>query len=182
MNRKKKIIRDNKKESRTIKMKSKLDLDWMNNYFQNSYKYAVTKRLSIPIGHRLSKNTSLCQHLHGHNLILEVTCSAAILDENDMVIDFHDLKREIQKILDNWDHALIVNSKDRKNLSKYLSDRVIFLDVDPTAEVLCRYLFDALSDSIGSIDNSAQRRLQLESVTIWENDSGYATYCREGWC
>jgi len=67
--------------------------------------YKVEKRFTIPIGHRLSKHKGYCKNLHGHNFVVLIGVKSEKLNENDMVIDFSDLKNESNRILDNWDHS-----------------------------------------------------------------------------
>ena len=51
--------------------------------------YTVTKRMEISAAHYLVLDyESKCEHLHGHNWIISVTCQAETLDRNGMVVDF----------------------------------------------------------------------------------------------
>ena len=51
--------------------------------------YTVTKRMEVSAAHHLVLDyESKCEHLHGHNWIIYVTCQAEALDRNGMVVDF----------------------------------------------------------------------------------------------
>jgi len=133
--------------------------------------YSVTKIFHVPIGHRLSKHKGLCQNYHGHNYKIEVKVSSEYLNENEMVIDFSDLKKMVSYILDNFDHALMLNSSDPSSFN--IPCKVIFLgkETDPTAELLCKYLYNEICSKIFSYKD-----LQLDSVKVWETDDAYAEY------
>ena len=134
--------------------------------------YSVTKVFRIPIGHRLSKHQGLCKNIHGHNFKIEVKISRKELNENDMVIDFSDLKKIVNGILDNFDHALMLNSGD----NVCVSSKTIYLKkdgVDPTAERLAEYLYNEIKQKFFFDE------LRVNSVRVWENDDSYAEYVED---
>jgi len=141
--------------------------------------FSVTKSFKIPIGHRLTKHKGRCSSYHGHNLKIDITVERENLNENDMVIDFYDLTEIVNNILDNWDHAMIINDKDMdqfsiiKNCEKQRMYKVTC--GDPTSENMCFILFNMLFDRFRLHDE----KLTLKSVTIWESDISYAKYDAE---
>lgn len=137
--------------------------------------YKVEKRFTLPIGHRLSKHSGRCQNIHGHNLVILVGVKSELLDRNDMVIDFGDLKKIVNGILQHeWDHTLLLNSADR-NLEGLIESytKIQHFPFDPTAERLARDLFERLSITL-----KEDFGVELEYVTIYENENSKATYCK----
>ena len=138
--------------------------------------FSVTKSFKIPIGHRLTKHKGRCSSYHGHNIKIDITVQREKLNENDMVIDFYDLKTLVNQILDNWDHAMIINSTDMDQFSIVKNSEnqrmVKMFHGDPTSENMCFLLFDSLYFKLLEID----RELTLKSVTIWESDESYAKF------
>jgi len=137
--------------------------------------FYLTKVFRVACGHRLSKHKGLCKNLHGHNLKIEVTVARDSLNENDMVIDFSDLKAEVNRILADWDHAFFVNAKREStetlsNLEK-AGVRMISFAEDPTSEVLCLYLFSQLKEPLHTKYN-----VDIMSVAIWESDNSKTTF------
>lgn len=130
--------------------------------------YYITKVFRFPIGHRLSKigETNKCSFLHGHNFSLEVRVKSYNLNEKDMVMDFSDLKKLVNEIIDFWDHAMFLNENDNTPVENCNVHR---FDGDPTAEVLCRYLFN-------EIEGRLPTGIHVDSVSIWETDDSKATY------
>ena len=120
----------------------------------------ITKTFTFDAGHRLTKHKGPCKNLHGHTYKLEVTVGTTSdagyidLDQNDMIIDFKDLKVATREVLEKFDHAMILNKLDVaviKICEKY-NWKFITLHGDPTAEkiVMClrENINSILSDSI----------------------------------
>ena len=64
--------------------------------------YYVSKRMEIAGSHKLTLSyQSKCQNLHGHNWIITLYCRAKELNQNGMVVDFTEIKRNIKGKLDH---------------------------------------------------------------------------------
>jgi len=73
-------------------------------------KVSATKTFTFDCAHYLENYEGACANMHGHTYKLEVTVRriGKSLDEQQMVMDFSDLKKIVQEhILDKWDHATI---------------------------------------------------------------------------
>lgn len=137
--------------------------------------YEVERRFELPIGHRLSKHKGRCKSIHGHNILIYIRLSRLELNENDMVMDFSDLKKMGMNILDNWDHALILNKEDEKCFNGEVADRLITIETDPTAESLCEILYCGMKLQLEKYDP----KLKLVEVRIFENENSQAIYREE---
>ena len=141
--------------------------------------YRIEKRFTVPIGHRLSKHKGRCSSIHGHNFTILVGIKSKKLNENDMIIDFSDLKGIVNALLDDYDHKLLVNKKDAEwmePLAKGLDLRASIFDHedhDPTAERLSEQLYMKLTDLFKPVN------LKLDYVTVYENENSKATYSKE---
>lgn len=121
--------------------------------------------------HRMLNDSGPCGKLHGHNWKVKITISGEPNYENDMLVDFNDLKA----VIEQFDHRTILNSDDVV-LGDYLIGnefaRVIYLTrSNPTCETLARLIHAEIIDKLGQID--------YMNVTVFENDVSYATY--EDW-
>jgi 6-pyruvoyltetrahydropterin/6-carboxytetrahydropterin synthase len=134
--------------------------------------FTIEKTFRIPMGHRLSKHKGLCQNFHGHNFVIKVEVGSEALNQNDMVIDFSDLKKIVNRILENFDHAMLLNKSDLMKVKFGKTFRVLEFPGDPTAEVLCKHFFEKISIDLGF----AWPYVKLLSVSIWENDDSKAKY------
>ena len=72
----------------------------------------VTKELRTETGHRLTNYDGRCSHLHGHSYRWQVTAKAHKLDEKNMVMDFKDLKKAMNAVLDPLDHCMVLAHDD----------------------------------------------------------------------
>lgn len=137
-------------------------------------KYIIKKRFSIPVGHRLNKHSGRCLNYHGHNFSVEICASSHILNKNDMVIDFSDLKSIVMSVLDEWDHCLLLNKDDSIAKDPMYRDkfRIIAFDFDPTSEKLAEVLYSTLSIRLKERDEN----IKLEHVEVYENDTSSTIY------
>jgi len=135
--------------------------------------YRVERRFTFPMGHRLSKHLGACANIHGHNVTLLVGVRSLVLNKNDMVIDFHDLKDIVNNIVKEWDHSLILNENDKElTLDNKLFKKVFFYDFDPTAEKLSDYLFH-------EIDKKLPIGVRIDYIKFYENENSMATFSLE---
>jgi 6-pyruvoyltetrahydropterin/6-carboxytetrahydropterin synthase len=135
--------------------------------------YTLSKTFSIPIGHRLSKHKGLCQNIHGHNFKIKVEVGLLKLNENDMVIDFSELKKIVNRILDLYDHATILNNRDHEIIKQYRDNKFKFVMTDsgdPTAEALAESLYYR-------IEAELPEDVVMGAVYIWENDDSMVEFC-----
>ena len=133
-------------------------------------RYSLEKRFSIPVGHRLSKHKGRCVNWHGHNFDILVCVASNNLNENDMIIDFKDLKIIVNNIIDEWDHSLLLNKDDPMIDILRISDyRLHIFDFDPTAEKMSEVLYTKINDSL-------PENIWLKYVTVYENKDSSVTY------
>jgi len=132
--------------------------------------YRVERRFTFPMGHRLSKHLGACSNVHGHNVTLLVGVKTILLNDNDMVIDFHDLKEIVNGLVGEWDHSLILNEVDRSpTINNKLFKKVFFYDFDPTAEKLSEYLYH-------EIDKLLPIGVKMDYIKFYENENSMATF------
>lgn len=156
--------------------------------YHRPMKYRICKAFEVESGHMLFKHPDRCRYPHGHSRRIEIVLSAEQLDENDMVCDFKAIKLAIGEFLDQFDHALAINSDDpiAGPLKQIAGARVIEFDsIDPTTEVLARHIFERLAREIGQgrtytdrLGNAYRLRtdLTLERVRVGETSSSWAEY------
>lgn len=113
---------------------------------------------TIDSSHVIPGHPGKCARLHGHTYRFQVWVSGTVDEATGMLVDFFDLKREI----DAWDH-------------RHLNDEVGFV---PTAELLAaemrRRILARVVEAAAADD--AERVGVL--LRLWETPSGYA---QVGW-
>jgi len=147
--------------------------------------YRICRIFEIENGHMLSKHPDKCRFPHGHSRKVECVLEAPDLDQREMVCDFKVLKLILNDFLDQYDHAMCMNTDDpayAEFKSRY-GDRVIgYQSEDPTTEILardiCRHLRVSLDDyRVGqSTDFPLRDSVRVVSVKVWETSGSWAEF------
>ena len=75
--------------------------------------YRVTREIDFCYGHRLINYDGKCRHLHGHNGRAVISLEAPSLDAKGMLVDFAEIKRHVQRWIDeNLDHNMLLCRED----------------------------------------------------------------------
>ena len=98
-----------------------------------------------------------CEKLHGHNWKVQVHVIAERLNELDIAIDFHDLRKLLNEIVEPLDHS-------------YLNDIFPFTEKNPSSENIAKWIYDSMNKKLPYDD------VQVSAVTVWESESASATY------
>jgi len=107
--------------------------------------------------HTLRDYPGACSRMHGHNWKVEVEVQTRALDKVGMGIDFKEIKQATRKVTGELDHF-------------YLNDIPPFDRVNPTAENIASYIYQAVSDLINS------ERVTVKAVTLWETERACVKY------
>jgi len=105
--------------------------------------------------HNLRGYEGKCEDLHGHNWHIELVAYSEVLDKLGMVMDFKQLKKILNEVLNDLDH-------------KYLNDIEHFKQVNPTSENIAKFLYEEVSKK--------NKDIKIKEVTVWETDTSSATY------
>ena len=130
--------------------------------------YSVTKVIHFCYGHRLLNYQGKCRYLHGHNGKVEIELSGARLDQRGMVRDFEDIKRTIQRWVDETlDHTMLLRKDDPVvKLLRSRGERLYLMATNPTAEAMAKLIFDY----------ARRAKFPVSAVRLWETDHSFATY------
>lgn len=137
--------------------------------------YYLKRHFTFAGGHRLSKHDGKCFSLHGHNYDVWVTVKSSVLDKNDMVMDFAELKRYVNPMIDEFDHCLVVNQCDADFVEPFKKRgmRVMVIgDFDPTAEKMAEEIYKELKSTFTRIYNN----IEVDQVEVFENTESSAIY------
>jgi 6-pyruvoyltetrahydropterin/6-carboxytetrahydropterin synthase len=104
--------------------------------------------------------------------------TSAGLDNGQMVVDFGLLKGTVKDIVDSFDHAYSLWSREKKDFGDFIgthSDRYIIMPVSPTAEMYSLMFFALIRAIISKTDfSNGEYGVELHSVRVHETDTGYA--------
>lgn len=138
----------------------------------------LTKQFNFEMAHALEGYDGLCKNIHGHTYELFVTViGKPISDQSSpkdgMLIDFKDLKLLVkEKIISQFDHALVLSNKTSSNLIKELKlqyERIVITEYQPTSE-------NFLIDFVDRIKNGLPEGVKLFSMKFRETVTSYAEW------
>lgn len=133
--------------------------------------YSIEIRIEWDAAHRLLNYVGKCSSNHGHRYSAIISMKTNTLTNTGFVIDFTDVKKDIKSWIDShWDHGSILNKNDIEFIDLLLrqGNTCYLMNTNPTAENMCRELFDVIED-MGYEEI-------LESVSIYETPTSMATY------
>lgn len=123
--------------------------------------YELTVIVEFEAAHRIVDYPGKCNRLHGHNWSVEVTVKGKKLNELGMLIDFKELKKEVNKTIDKLDHV-------------YLNELEAFVENNPTAEHIAKYIYEQLELSPLFVNN-----IKVKMIKVWESPKSAVTYSKD---
>jgi 6-pyruvoyltetrahydropterin/6-carboxytetrahydropterin synthase len=147
--------------------------------------YSIEKEFTFEYAHRLYNlrdTLSPCRSIHGHGSEVHIELFSETLNEDDMIIDFTELKI-IKEWIDKYlDHAMLLNSEDP--LHSYLVNSelcdgqkyFLFHKSDPTAERIAGLIHDIVKLKL--VEDLKLPICKI-IVTVNETKKNKATYSSE---
>ena len=117
------------------------------------FMFEIKKQMTFSAAHHLLNYDGECENQHGHNWLVEAYVKGNNLDKSNILIDYKVLKKEMKKVLDLLDHKDINELED-------------FADISPSSEILAKFIFNKLKETIPNISK----------VSVWETSTSCATY------
>ncbi len=129
----------------------------------------IAKEFTWEMGHRLPFHSGKCKNLHGHSYkcLVELTGDP---DKNGMVMDYYDLKKVVEPILDELDHSFMVYKKDFEMIDalEKLNSLKVVVEFETTAENICIYLLNKIKSS------KLPQNIHSLKIRVLETENSYA--------
>ncbi|MDZ7624869.1 MAG: 6-carboxytetrahydropterin synthase [Ignavibacteriaceae bacterium] len=95
----------------------------------------IAKEFRWKMGHRLPEHFGLCKNIHGHSYKMLVEFDGEI-DKQGMIIDYYDVEKIINPIIEKLDHSFMVNKNDKVVLEflEKMNSKKVVVDFQSTAE------------------------------------------------
>jgi len=119
------------------------------------FEIQVTTHFSA--AHHLVAYPGDCAQVHGHNWQVSVFVQAEHLNQIGIAVDFRDVKQAVAEVVDNLDH-------------RDLNAQPAFQQINPTSEVIARYIYQQLSTRINDAG------VRVARVTVSEAPASSASY------
>ena len=115
--------------------------------------YYLKTSAAFDSAHFLAGYEGKCANIHGHRWIIEATFNGDELrssgTKRGMLIDFSDIKYEIRRLAQSFDHALIYESGSLKptTLAALQEEDFLLIEVPfrPTAENFAEYFYNIIN-------------------------------------
>jgi len=120
--------------------------------------YELTIKTEFSSAHNLRGYDGACERLHGHNWRVVVSIEAQTTGPMGFVMDFKELKSATASIVEGLDH-------------RYLNETEPFKTVNPSAELIAKFIHDELSKIL-----EAREGVRVREVRVWESDTASAAY------
>jgi 6-pyruvoyltetrahydropterin/6-carboxytetrahydropterin synthase len=129
----------------------------------------IAKEFRWEMGHRLPEHFGLCKNIHGHSYKMLVEFDGE-LDKNGMIIDYYEVEKIINPIIEKIDHAFMVNRDDKKVLDflEKMNSKKVVVDFQSTAENICLYLLNEVKKT------SLPENVNELKVRVYETSHDYA--------
>jgi 6-pyruvoyltetrahydropterin/6-carboxytetrahydropterin synthase len=129
----------------------------------------IAKEFRWEMGHRLPEHFGSCKNIHGHSYKMIVEFEGD-LDKNQMVIDYYDVEKILNPVIEELDHSFMVNINDKiviEFLEKMNSKKVV-VGFNSTAENICNYLLSEIKKC------SLPSNISSVKVRVYETQFDYA--------
>jgi len=123
--------------------------------------YTVAVEIVFPAGHYLQLS-GMKEPLHQHDWRVRAQVGAQMLNQYELLMDFHHLQRLLLKITEPISRAGVLNELD------YFKTNPI----NPSAERVAEFIYQQLEQLL-------PQGVTLMEVTVWETDDCRASFRRE---
>lgn len=128
----------------------------------------IYKEVYFEASHRLMHYSGKCSRLHGHQWRVEFWIEGEVPEDTKILVDYNLIKR----VVDRYDHQVILNREDPMTECISRFQEVITTDGDPTSELIAARLVMELGDRC-SEDGITARVMKCR---VWESTSCYAEW------
>ncbi len=126
----------------------------------------IYKEVQIDTSHRLLHYQGKCANLHGHRWKVEVWMEGEPDPATKILIDYSMLK----KIIDRYDHQIILNEEDPMVPRIREFHEVITTPGDPTSELMA----GIIRDDIHAFCRDQGIRATVTKIRVWESPTAFA--------
>lgn len=119
--------------------------------------FEVSVQEAFSAAHFLTHCAGKCERLHGHNWTVQVCVRGSQLTEAGLLVDFHDLKAALKKVLEPMDHVL-------------LNEIEAFSGKSVSSEAIAKFVYDRMVPLVETEDR------KIHKVTVWEGPTSASSY------
>lgn len=136
----------------------------MDQHIQDSL-FEIAKDFHWEMGHRLPFHEGGCRNVHGHSYRMRLVVTGT-LDENGMVVDYFDLRRIVDPIVNRVDHSFLCDESDKDMLDfleQHNMKRVV-VQFPSTAENIAGWLLEQAVKGLDGYSNITSVAVRLHET------------------
>ena len=129
----------------------------------------IAKEFRWEMGHRLPEHFGKCKNIHGHSYKMIVELEGEV-GESGMVMDYYDVKKFVEPIVEKLDHAFMVYKEDKEIISflDKMKSKMVVVEFQPTVENICKYFLEEIKRT------DFPQNIKKLSIRIYETADDYA--------
>lgn len=129
----------------------------------------IAKEFRWEMGHRLPEHFGLCKNIHGHSYKMIVEFEGELY-KNQMVIDYYDVEKIVNPVIEKLDHSFMVNIEDKIVIEflERMNSKKVVVGFNSTAENICNYLLSEIKRC------SLPSNISSVKVRVYETQFDYA--------
>jgi 6-pyruvoyltetrahydropterin/6-carboxytetrahydropterin synthase len=129
----------------------------------------IAKEFRWEMGHRLPEHFGKCKNIHGHSYKMIVRLEGDV-GESGMVMDYYDLKKIVEPVVEKLDHAFMVCKEDKEIISflEKMKSKMVVVEFQSTVENICRYFLNEIKKA------GFPQNVKKVSIRIYETADDYA--------
>lgn len=94
--------------------------------------FEISASAHFDAAHLLRGYEGPCARMHGHSFRVEASLAGSHLGDAQLLVDFHDLKRLLEEVIEPFDHHC-------------LNEVPPFTEQSPTSENIARFIYESLA-------------------------------------
>ena len=119
--------------------------------------YTISIERHFDAAHYLRDYQGKCENLHGHRYVVIAKVKTAELNEIGLAFDFTLLKKDMDEILDKFDHTC-------------LNDVSPFDNINPSAENIASTIYNRLRPKL------SEELVTIDAIEVYESPDSWVTY------
>ena len=125
----------------------------------------IAKDFRWEMAHRLPFHDGGCRNIHGHSYRMWIEIVGEP-NANGMVLDYFDLKRLVDPLVAEIDHAFLCDNSDTL-IREFLESsglKAVYVDFPTTAENICGWFYERLSDVFSPMKHLRELRVRIQET------------------
>ncbi len=129
----------------------------------------IAKEFRWEMGHRLPEHFGKCKNIHGHSYKMIIGLEGEVA-ESGMVMDYYDVKKIVEPVIEKLDHAFMVYKEDKEIISflEKMKSKMVVVEFQSTVENICSYLLNEIKKI------SLPENIEKVTLRIYETADDYA--------